>query len=101
MLGVATWFGAIGAGFAQTNVRWGTYDSMLGQVEVKTARPEVEEAETDGKSPRPFLDIVLMRPGENDADKNKEPVYPEEAKPITSDDGRMCTSPVSASTNCR
>jgi len=89
VVGVASWFGAIGSGFAQTNVLWSTYNPLT-SVEMQTARPktDVQEAETDGKTPDPFLDIKVLKPGENDAEgDNAEPEYPETAKPITSMDG--------------
>jgi hypothetical protein len=93
-IGVASWFGAIGAGFAQTNVIWRSYDPAVNNIEVLTARPkdvgpdDVKRAKDDGGKAEPFLNIHILSPGENDAENEpKVPVYPEGAKPITSTAG--------------
>jgi len=85
LLGVGTWFGAIRAGFEQTNVYWESKDPLLGSVELGVTKPEVEKARADGKRTDPFLDVILMRDGD-DAEP-ADPVYPENAKPIRSIEG--------------
>lgn len=85
IVGVTTWFGAISAGFARTDVEWKSKDSLLPDVEMDVARPKVEEAKIDRRSPKHFLNIkVLTGEGEKIEDATE---YPEAARPIETLDG--------------
>jgi hypothetical protein len=83
VIGVASWFGAIGAGFAQTGVKWTNVDPYVNNVGVDTARPDIEEAERVGKDPEPFINLRVLT-GEEEDIEPEVPSYPDAAKPITS-----------------
>lgn len=83
VVGVTMWFGAIGAGFAQTDVKWKSRDSLLPDVEMQVARPDVEEAEIDRRAPKHFLNIEVLS-GDGEEEVPDAPEYPENARPIPS-----------------
>ncbi len=89
ILGVATWFGAIASGFAQTNVTWLTKSLFHKPIEIKTARNvNVAGADTDGKKEGVFAEITVLNRAQNEANKNATALkYPESAKPITTTSG--------------
>ena len=85
-IGIASWFGAIGAGFAQTGVVWKSVDPYVNNVEIETSKPEVEAAKRQGKDPEPFINIKVLT-GEDEDIEPEVPTYPEASKPITTTEG--------------
>ena len=87
LLGVATWFGAIMSGFAQTNVTWITMNLLKKPVNVTVGKVvDVKEAGTDGKKPGVFVDItVLNRKSTPSAEVRM--AFPESATPIADTEG--------------
>ncbi len=81
ILGATMWFGAINAGFAQTDVKWKTRDSLIPDVEVQVARPEAEKAEVDRRGSKHFLNIEMLN-GKGGDDLPDATEYPEAARPI-------------------
>jgi hypothetical protein len=86
VIGVASWFGAIGAGFAQTGVVWTNVDPYVNNVELQTSVPEIERADRVGKDPEPFFDLRVLT-GEEEDIEPEVPSYPDAAKPIRSLEG--------------
>jgi hypothetical protein len=84
-VGVASWFGAIGAGFAQTGVVWHNVDPYV-KMQADTAEPEIDDVERVGKDPEPFLDLRVLT-GEEEDIEPEVPSYPDAAKPIKTLEG--------------
>jgi hypothetical protein len=85
VIGVATWFGAIGTGFAQKGVVWQNMDPYVNNIEIQTTEPDVKEAERKGKDPKPFININVL--GDDEVVEPEVPTYPEASKPVTTIEG--------------
>jgi hypothetical protein len=85
-VGIASWFGAIGAGFAQTGVVWHNADPFVNNVEVQTSEPDVAGAERVGKDSESFLNLRVLTGDEEDIEP-EVPSYPDAAKPIKTLEG--------------
>ncbi|MFN2376872.1 MAG: hypothetical protein ABR538_10065 [Candidatus Binatia bacterium] len=84
LVGFLSWMGAIRSGFARTDAVWVTRSLPFGSLEIETARPDAERAETDGKTQEDFIKVKVLEKERAELAKAEVPVpeYPEAAKPI-------------------
>lgn len=84
LVGFLAWVGAIRSGFARTDAVWVTRSLPFGSLELETARPDAERAETDGKTQEDFIKVKVLEKEEEEIAKEEVPVpeYPEAARPI-------------------